>query len=127
MNIQIYGKAKCFDTKKAERYFKERKINFQYIDVDIKGLSKGELNSVKRSIPINELINIKAKEYKSLNLDKIRSIDMKEEILLNNPKLFNSPIVRNGNRATLGYKKEIWDMWEQKRKVNKWLKLKYKR
>ena len=111
MNIQIFGRKKCFDTKKAERYFKERKIKFQYIDIDLKGLSKGELNSVKRNIPINELINIKAKEYKSLNLDKIRSTEMKEEILLNNPKLFNSPIVRNGNLATLGYKKEVWDNW----------------
>ena len=82
MNIQIFGRKKCFDTKKAERYFKERKIKFQYIDIDLKGLSKGELNSVKRNIPINELINIKAKEYKSLNLDKIRSTEMKEEILL---------------------------------------------
>lgn len=112
MNIQIFGRNKCFDTKKAERYFKERKIKFQYIDIDLKGLSKGELNSVKRNISINELINVRVKEYKSLNLDKIRSLDMKEEILLNNPKLFKSPIVRNGNLSTLGYKKEIWDKWE---------------
>lgn len=112
MNIQIFGRKKCFDTKKAERYFKERNIKFQYIDIDLKGLSKGELNSVKKNITINELINTRAKEYKNLNLDKIRSSEMKEEILLNNPKLFNSPIVRNGNLETLGYKKEVWDKWE---------------
>ena len=112
MNIQIFGRKKCFDTKKAERYFKERNIKFQYIDIDLKGLSKGELNSVKKNITINELINTRAKEYKNLNLDKIRSSEMKEEILLNNPKLFNSPIVRTGNLATLGYKKEVWDKWE---------------
>lgn len=112
MNIQIFGRKKCFDTKKAERYFKERNIKFQYIDIDLKGLSKGELSSVKKSISVNELINVKVKEYKNLNLDKIRSSNMREEILLNNPKLFNSPIVRNGNMATLGYKKEIWDEWE---------------
>lgn len=112
MNIQIFGRKKCFDTKKAERYFKERKIKFQYIDIDIKGLSKGELNSIKRNISINNLINANTKEYKNLNLDKIRSSEIKEEILLNNPKLFNSPIVRNGNLATLGYEKETWDKWE---------------
>lgn len=112
MNIQIFGRKKCFDTKKAERYFKERKINFQFIDIDIKGLSKGELNSVKKNISINDIINEKSKEFKSLNLDKIRSTEMKEEILLKNPKLFKSPIVRNGSLATLGYKKEIWDKWE---------------
>lgn len=112
MNIQIFGRKKCFDTKKAERYFKERNINFQFIDIDLKGLSKGELNSVKKSISINELINKNSKDYRNLNLDKIRSNDMKEEILLKNPKLFISPIVRNSNIATLGYKKEIWDTWE---------------
>lgn len=112
MNIQIFGRKKCFDTKKAERYFKERKISFQFIDIDIKGLSKGELNSVKKNISINDLINEKSKEFKNLNLDKIRSSEMKEEILLKNPKLFKSPIVRNGNESTLGYKKEVWDEWE---------------
>ena len=112
MNIQIFGRKKCFDTKKAERYFKERKISFQFIDIDIKGLSKGELNSVKKNISINDLINEKSKEFKNLNLDKIRSSEMKEEILLKNPKILKSPIVRNGNASTLGYKKEVWDKWE---------------
>ncbi len=112
MNIQIFGRKKCFDTKKAERYFKERSIKYQFIDIDIKGLSKGELNSVKVSVPINTLINISAKDYTKLNLDKIRSIEIKEEILLNNPKLIKTPIVRNGKLATLGYKNEIWQKWE---------------
>ncbi|MBB6623953.1 arsenate reductase family protein [Clostridium gasigenes] len=112
MNIQIFGRKKCFDTKKAERYFKERSIKYQFIDIDIKGLSKGELNSVKVSVPINTLINISSKDYTKLNLDKIRSIEIKEEILLNNPKLIKTPIVRNGKLATLGYKNEIWQKWE---------------
>ena len=112
MNIQIFGRKKCFDTKKAERYFKERSIKYQFIDIDIKGLSKGELNSVKVSVPINTLINISSKDYTKLNLDKIRSIEIKEDILLNNPKLIKTPIVRNGKLATLGYKNEIWQKWE---------------
>ena len=112
MNIQIFGRKKCFDSKKAERYFKERNIKFQLIDIDVKGLSKGELKSIKTSVPINELINNKSKDYTKLNLDKIRSLEIKEEILLNNPKLIKSPIVRNGKVATLGYKNEIWDTWE---------------
>jgi len=112
MNIQIFGVKKCFDTQKAERYFKERKIKYQLIDLNQKTLSKGELNSVKTSVGINNLINIKVKEYKTLNLDNIRSTDLKEEILLNNPKLYNTPIVRNGKIATVGYKPEIWENWE---------------
>ena len=112
MNIQIFGVKKCFDTQKAERYFKERKIKYQFIDLSQKTLSKGELNSVKTSVGINNLINGKTKEYKKLNLDSIRSDIVKEEILLNNPKLYNTPIVRNGKLATVGYNPELWEAWE---------------
>lgn len=112
MNIQIFGTKKCFDTKKAERYFKERKISYQFIDMNEKALSKRELESVKSSVPINDLINIKSKEYKALKLENIRSSSVKEDILLKNPKLYNTPIVRNGKEATLGYKPEVWQGWE---------------
>ncbi|WP_333887360.1 arsenate reductase family protein [Clostridium sp.] len=112
MNIQIFGTRKCFDTKKAERYFKERKIKYQFIDLNQKGLSKRELESVKASVGLNNLINIKAKEYNALNMDKIRSSSVKEEILLDNPKLYKTPIVRNGKQATVGYEPEVWKNWE---------------
>lgn len=112
MNIQIFGVKKCFDTKKAERYFKERRINFQFIDLDLKGLSKGELQSVKNAIGLNNLIDPGRKSYKKLNLDKISSPGVREEILLNNPSLYRTPIVRNGKHATAGYAPEVWDSWE---------------
>lgn len=112
MNIQIFGVKKCFDTKKAERYFKERKIKFQFIDLNEKALSKRELESVRRSVDINELINSKSKEYKNLNVEHIRNNAVKEELLLNNPKLYKTPIVRNGKEATVGYMPGIWNVWE---------------
>ncbi|NLI90700.1 MAG: ArsC family transcriptional regulator [Peptococcaceae bacterium] len=112
MNIQIFGVKKCFDTKKAERYFKERRIKFQYIDLDIKGLSHGELQSVKTAVGLNNLINAKSKAYLKLNLDKISSTAVREEILLNNPSLYQTPIVRNGKQATVGYRPEVWETWE---------------
>lgn len=112
MNIQIFGTKKCFDTKKAERYFKERRINFQFIDLKEKALSKGELSSVKNSVGLENLINKSAKDYKKLNLDKIRSAEMREEILFNNPSVYATPIVRNGKQATVGYKPEVWNEWE---------------
>lgn len=114
MNIQIFGISKCFDTKKAERYFKERKIKYQFIDLNIKGLSKGELQNVKAAVGLRELINEKSKEYIKLNLQNIRTDSVKEELLLNNPKLYNTPIVRNGKMATVGYKPEIWKSWEER-------------
>lgn len=112
MNIQIFGVSKCFDTKKAERYFKERKVKFQYIDLLEKGLSKGELQSVKQAVGLKELINEKSKEYESLNVQRLINDSVKEELLMNNPKLYKTPIVRNGRQATVGYKPEIWKDWE---------------
>lgn len=112
MNIQIFGISKCFDTKKAERYFKERRIPFQYIDLAKKNISKGELDSVLKNISLSEIININSKEYKKSNISMIRNSEGKINILLENYKLLKTPIVRNGKFATVGYKKEIWDTWE---------------
>lgn len=112
MNIQIFGISKCFDTKKAERYFKERRIKYQFIDLNIKGLSKGELQNIKAAVGLANLINKESKDYEKSNLAQIRNDSTKEEILLNNPKLFKTPIVRNGKKATVGYEPEIWNTWE---------------
>lgn len=112
MNIQIYGVKKCFDTKKAERYFKERRIKYQFIDLTIKGLSKGELQSVKSAVGLMNLIDKESKEYERLNIQHIMNSSVKEELLLNNPKLYKTPIVRNGKKATVGYEPEVWKNWE---------------
>ena len=112
MNIQIFGTKKCNDTKKAERFFKERRIKFQFIDLKEKALSKGELQSVKKVVGLENLINKSAKDYTKLNMDKIRSSEMREAILLKNPSLYVTPIVRNGKDATVGYAIETWKTWE---------------
>ena len=112
MNIQIFGTKKCNDTKKADRFFKERRIKFQFIDLKEKALSKGELQSVKKVVGLENLINKSAKDYTKLNMDKIRSSEMREEILLKNPSLYVTPIVRNGKDATVGYAIETWKTWE---------------
>ena len=111
MNIQIFGTKKCFDTKKADRFFKERKIQFQFIDLNEKPMSKGELNSVLHSVNINDLINNKSKDYTKLNFNNIRSAEIKAELLLKNQKVMNTPIVRNGKEATVGYNLEVWNKW----------------
>lgn len=113
MNIQIYGKAKCFDTKKAERYFKERKIKFQSIDILRYGLSKGELNSVKQAVgSLDAMIDDKSKAYADCFIAYLASKAAAEEKLLENPPLYKTPIVRNGKQATVGYCPEIWKSWE---------------
>jgi len=112
MNVQIFGIDKCFDTKKAQRYFKERNIKFQYIDLTVKSLSKRELDSVESVVGLANLINKDLKDYERLNLGKINSSAIKKEILLENPKLYITPIVRNGRQATVGYVPDIWKTWE---------------
>ncbi len=113
MNIQIFGSPKCSDTKKAERYFKERNIKFQSIDIIKYGISKGEYQSVKNAVGgFNNLINVKSKAYESSHIEYLASDDDKEEALLSNPAIFKAPIVRNGKLATTGYSPEVWKNWE---------------
>ncbi|MBR5112331.1 MAG: ArsC family transcriptional regulator [Clostridia bacterium] len=112
MNIQIFGLNKCFDTKKAQRYFKERNIKFQFIDLAQKSMSKGELNSVLANVDsLDDLINEKSKSYEK-SFIKYVQYEAKIEKLLENGELFRTPIVRNGKLSTVGYCPEIWKTWE---------------
>jgi arsenate reductase (glutaredoxin) len=110
MNIQIFGTLKCQDTKKAQRYFRERRIPFQFVDLTRKGLSKGELNSIKAVVGIDSLINREGKVYAEKNL-KYLIHDIEEE-LLKDSLLLKTPIVRNGRDATTGYQPDLWKQWK---------------
>lgn len=113
MNIQIFGTKKCFDTKKAERYFKERGIKYQLIDMKEKGMSKGEFTSVMQSVGgIGNMIDEKAKDKDTLLLMKYLTDSDREEKLFENQHLIKTPIVRNGKKAVIGYCPEIWKTWE---------------
>ena len=109
MNIQIFGKAKCFDTKKAERYFKERRIKFQSIDILRYGMSRGELNSVKSAVGLETMINTEDEDYPLVQY--LASNEAKLDKLYEDPYLIRTPIVRNGKQATVGYCPEIWKTW----------------
>ncbi len=110
MNIQIFGKAKSFDTKKAERYFKERRIKFQSVDIIKYGMSRGEFESVRRAVGLEAMIDEKAKGIEKLIY--LAHEDDKIEKLLEDQSLIKCPIVRNGRQATVGYCPEIWATWE---------------
>jgi len=114
MNIQIFGKSKCFDTKKAERYFKERGIKCQSVDILQKGLSPGEFNNVKQAVGgFDALIDTKSSAYQGSFIAHLASDAAREEKLLETPALFKTPIVRNGRKATIGYAPEVWKEWEE--------------
>ena len=110
MNIQIFGKSKCFDTKKAERYFKERRIKYQYIDVLKYGMSRGELSSVKNSVGLEAMIDTSDEDYPLVQY--LASAEAKLDKLFEDPYLIKTPIVRNGKQATVGYCPEVWKDWK---------------
>ena len=113
INIQIFGKSKCFDTKKAERWFKERRIKYQSVDLLRYGMSGGEFDSVLRAVGgIDNLIDWTVKDPE---IDLMRYMDdkrVKEDKVFDQPKLMKTPVVRNGKQATVGYCPEIWETWE---------------
>lgn len=111
MNIQIFGTKKCQDTRKAERYFKERGIPFQYVDLTVRGLSKGELAKVQAAVGLDNLLDKDGKEYAKRNLKYI--VHDPAEMLLSCPLLLKTPIVRNGPQATVGYRPEVWGSWDK--------------
>lgn len=113
MNIQIFGTRKCNDTKKAERFFKERGIKFQFIDMKEKSMSKGELTSVASANGgIMNMINPDAKDKDAVALIQYISDEDKLEKLLENQQIIKTPVVRNGKQSTLGYQPDVWKNWE---------------
>lgn len=113
MNIQIFGTNKCFDTKKAQRYFKERGIKFQFVDLSQKSLSKGELNSVLANVnSLDDIINEKSKYYEKSFIKYLAGEEAKIEKILECGELLKTPIVRNGKISTVGYCPDVWKSWE---------------
>ena len=113
MNIQIFGKSKCFDSKKAERWFKERRIKYQFIDLPRFGMSGKEFDSVLRAVGgIDNLIDW---DGKSADITLMKYMDdkrLKEDKVYDNPSLIKTPVVRNGKQATVGVCPETWSTWE---------------
>lgn len=109
MNIQIFGKSKCFDTKKAERWFKERRIKFQAVDLKKQGMSLGELSSVQKAVGLEAMVD--SKHPDAALISYLASEQAKLEKLLEDPSLLRTPIVRNGRQATAGYCPEVWEGW----------------
>ncbi len=111
--IQIFGTKKCNDTKKAERFFKERRINYQFIDMKEKGMSKGEFNSVAQAVGgVDKLINENCKDKDMLSLVQHMSGEDRLEKILKNQQIIKTPVVRNGKMATIGYCSDTWKDWK---------------
>ena len=111
MNVQIFGRRDCSDSRKAERWFKERRVPFQFIDLKAKGFSPRELESVARPIGMENLLDRESKRFKEKGL-AFMSPARVPQVLLDDPLLVRTPVVRNGPQATLGYQPETWKEWK---------------
>ena len=113
MNIQIFGTKKSRDSQKAERFFKERNIKFQYIDMKQKGLSKGEFESVCKAVGgLDAMLDPDCKDKDLLALVTYIAEGDRAEKVLENQSVLKMPIVRNGRQATVGYQPDVWKKWE---------------
>ena len=114
VNIQIFGVKKSADTRKAERFFQERGIRFQSIDLREKGFSRGELRSVLNAVGghLELLIDEGAKDQKTVTLLRYLAEEDRFDKLLENPQVMKMPVVRNGRQATIGYQPKTWKDWE---------------
>lgn len=109
LNIQIIGTKKDSDTRKAERFFSERGIKYQFVDLKERGLSEGELDNISAKISPNKLVDTESKTYQKRGMQYM-DFDIREE-LLEDPSLIKTPIVRNGKDVTLGLESETWQRW----------------
>lgn len=113
MNLQIFGTKKNSDSRKTERYFKERGIKYQFVDLKEKGLSRGELQSVCQAVGGYEnLLDPDCKQKDLVALITYISESSRMEKILENQVVLKQPIVRNGKQATVGYCPDVWKGWE---------------
>ena len=114
MNIQIFGTKKSSDTRKAERFFKERGIKFQSVDLKEKGLSKGEFQAVMQAVGgLEAMIDPDSKEKELLTLIRYIAAEDRAQKVLENQAVLKQPIVRNGKQATVGYQPDVWKTWNE--------------
>ena len=119
LTVQIFGTKKCQDTRKAERFFKERGAKLHVIDLAQKGMSVGELRNVAaRAGGMEALIDRAGNRYAEKGLKYAAPTGPRiEQLLADDPLLLRTPIVRSGSRATVGYAAEVWQSWIEEAKT----------
>jgi arsenate reductase-like glutaredoxin family protein len=110
--IQIFGTRKCQDSRKTERWFKERGKQIQFIDLKQKGMSPGELKSVAAKVGLETLIDREGTRYRDKGLKYAAPTGPHiEQMLLDDPLLLKTPVVRCGKEASVGYQPDAWESW----------------
>ena len=111
MNIQIYISKKNFDVQKAERFFKERRVPYQLVDLMRHPLGARELQLFAKALTAKALVDREDKKVKEHPVCYAPNDEVILAELLQKPSLMRSPIVRNGTKVTLGAAEETWASW----------------
>jgi arsenate reductase len=113
LTIQLFGTKKCKETRAAERFFKERSVSAHIVDLAQKAMSPGELRNVAARVGgFEALIDRDGRRYVDKGLKYAAPTGPRiEQILIADPLLLRTPIVRAGNRATVGYVPDVWQSW----------------
>ena len=114
MSWQVFGTKKCADTRKAERFFKDRRVAVHLVDLSQKGLSAGELRSVAARVGgVEAMIDREGRRYVDKGLKYSAPTGPRiEAMLIEDPLLLKTPIVRRGPDATLGFAPDVWETWK---------------
>ena len=113
LNLQMFLGKKNFDCQKAERWFKERRIPLQLVDLNKKPLSKGEFDSVVAAVGLLPMIDQESKLYLESPLRFTSDPGFIRRLLFENQRLLKTPILRCGRKATVGFCPEVWEQWMQ--------------
>ena len=116
MALQIYC-GKGFDTQKAERFFKERRIAYQRVDVLKYGIGRRELESVAAAVGGDALCDRESKAFRESVIAYTQDRETILAGLLERPQLLRLPLVRNGRLATAGFCPEVWERWKTEGKL----------
>ena len=112
MEVQIFGTKKSSDTRKALRFFAERRVKTHFVDLAERAASRGELTRFAQKFGIGALIDRSSRRYAELGLAHARLPDERWlDRLVEEPLLLQQPLVRNANRLTIGLAEESWLEW----------------
>jgi len=112
MDVQIFGTQKSQDTRKALRFFKERRVKVHFVDLKVRAASKGELTRFAQKFGAEALLDRDSKRFAQLGLSAAHYSDARWlEILTEEPLLLRMPLVRHGKELTIGQADDSWKEW----------------
>jgi arsenate reductase (glutaredoxin) len=112
VEVQIFGTAKCADTRKAQRFFKERRAKVHFVDLKQRAASPAELRRFQQKFGTEALVDRDARRFRERGLHVAQLDDDRIfRLLVDDPTLLRTPLVRSGRRLSIGHAEAEWKSW----------------